>query len=86
MKLKGITNRGMQRLAQSVDAADIGGADEDLRRQLNSIIDTLVEFRDEFDSDLLTELGRVEGEPVARAVVEAVWPALDAVYNYLEMG
>lgn len=95
MKLKGITDAGMRRLAQGwqraedagyIDMSDYGGPDEDLRRQLNSIIETLVAFREEFDDDYLTELGRTQGEAAARAVVEAVWPSLDAVYAFLELG
>jgi len=86
MKLKGISHRGIKRIAQSVDMSDIGGPDASLRRQLNSIIDTLDEFRSQFDDDYLTELGRTQGEQAARALVEAVWPALDAVYNFIELG
>ena len=86
LKKLGLSDAGFKRIAQGVDMSDVWGPDEDLRRQLNSVIDTLVEFREDFDSDFLTELGRTQGEQAARALVEAVWPALDAVYNFIELG
>jgi len=86
MKLKGISDKGLRRLAQAIDEPSLSGPDADLRRQLNSIIETLVDFREQFDDDYLTELGRDTGETAARAFVEAVWPALPEIYAFLENG